>query len=206
MKICPLDPGDIRLRQACESVSLRELKSMKFQKVIDAMLDLVYGRNNKGKNHDSNKPMTVGLSANQVGIMKQISIVDLAIGRKGISDIHVLINPQIIWHSKSTFKHNEGCVNLPEIWGEVRRYKEVMVEAYDRSGNILTLHTKGWPAVLLQHEIDHLNGYLYIDRLDDPARAHKVQKGNMQEYRKKKKEWNAFIDVSSLLRTKILTQ
>lgn len=199
----PLAKNHPKLHKECEEVTKKELRTKEFQKILDEMLDIVYGRNNKGANHDKSRPMTVGLSANQIGIMKRISIVDLAIGHKGYSDIHILINPKITWHSKSLSKHDEGCVNLPEIWGSVPRYKEVEVEALDRSGNEITIRAKGWTSVLLQHEIDHLNGYLFIDRLEDPSKAHYVKKDNMVEYRKfrrKKMEWPEYIDVRDLTR------
>jgi peptide deformylase len=157
------------------------------------------GRSNKGEGHDLNRPMTVGLSANQVGIMKKISIVDLAVGKKDFNDLHVLINPKIIWHSKTKFKHFEGCVNLPEIWGEISRFSEVHVEALDRSGNIIILKLKDWPAVVLQHEIDHLNGKLFIDHLSNPKKAHFVKRDETAKWRKNRKEWSEFIDVQNLL-------
>lgn len=167
------------------------------------MLDIVYGRNNKGKNRDRNKPMTVGLSANQVGILKQISIVDLAIGQKKWNDIHVLISPRIVQHSKAHFSHREGCVNLPHIWGVVPRYTSVTVEALDRSGNELTIKARGWASVLLQHEIDHLNGHLFIDHLPDPTKAHYVDEKNMALYRKEYKNWKQLKDVSGLVVTRM---
>lgn len=196
----PLDPTDKKLRKACSEVSLKELKSREFQELIDEMLDVVYGRNNKGSSSNRDKPMTVGLSANQIGINKRISIVDLAIGKRAFSDIHVLINPVITWKSKSTFEHKEGCVNLPEIWGVVERSKWIKVDAIDRSGNKISLELKGWPAVLLQHEIDHLNGYLFIDHLKDPKKAHYVKDDHMARYRKEYKEWEVFKDVSGIVR------
>ena len=195
-----LKPTDPKLRKPCKEITRRELRTKKIQNIIESMLDIVYGRSNKGEKRNRDKPMTVGLSANQVGILKRISIVDLAISSKGFNDINVLINPKIIWHSKAKSEFREGCVNLPHIWGMVPRYKSVTVQALDRSGNELTIKAKGWTAVLLQHEIDHLNGNLFIDHLPDPKKAHYVDEDNMQLYREKHKEWDKFEDVSKLLR------
>lgn len=194
----PLKAKDKSLRAICEEVSLKELKTKEFQKLIDNMLELVYGTNNKGFSSNKIQPMTVGLSANQVGIMKKISIVDLAIGRRAFSDVHVLINPKITWKSKTIVYHREGCVNLPEIWGVIPRSKRVKVEAIDRSGNKIFLDLTGWPAVLLQHEVDHLNGKLFIDHLPDFTKAHFVKKDDMVKYRKEYKNWKYFVDVSEL--------
>lgn len=199
-KLTPLEPKDKLLRQKCKRVSMKELQSAKFQDLIEQMLDIVYGRSNKGEKQDLNMPMTVGLSANQIGIMKQISIVDMAIGNNSVSDVHVLINPKIIAHSKEKLRNREGCVNLPEIWGMVSRYKSVIVTALDRSGNKITIEAKNWAAVLLQHEIDHLNGYLFVDRLNDPKHAHFVKSDKMNKYRDHEDQWKVFKDVSELLR------
>lgn len=199
MSLEVLELGNPILRQPCLQISPTELRTRKIQDLINKMLDIVYGRNNKGSTRHTNKPMTVGLSASQVGINKKISIVDLAIGRKSHNDIHVLINPEIIWKSKSTIERREGCVNLPTIWGYVKRSKRVIVRAVDRSGNRIKLDVSGWVAILLQHEIDHLNGNLFIDHLEDPTKAYLVLQGEYKAYKKAKKEWDKFIDVTHLI-------
>ncbi len=201
MKLTPLEPTDPRLRLACQAVSRTELRTKAFQVQIDDLLSFVYGQNNKGISRVKWRPMTVGLSANQVGIMRQVSIIDLAIGHKNFSDLHVLINPVISRHGKSLATHNEGCVNLASIWGSVERYTKVTVKALDRSGNKLTLDLTGWPAVLLQHEIDHLQGRLFIDRLRDATKAHFVADDQMKDYNKKSAAtWPDLIDVTELSR------
>lgn len=196
----PLDKTDKKLRNICPPISPKELRSEKVQNNIDALLDFVYGRSNKGKGSDRSRPMTIGLSANQVGVMRRISIVDFAIRRREYSDVHVFINPKIVKHSKTTKIRWEGCVNLPGIWGEVPRYIWVVVRAFDRWGSEYVIKAKGWQAVLLQHEIDHLNGILFIDRLKNPTRAHLVKEDQYKVYKKEKKNWKIFTDVSKLKR------
>ena len=199
MTLTVLKPRDLLLRTVCVPISKKALKTTKLQETIDALLDFVYSNNNKGKKMNKNKAMTVGLSANQVGITKRIAIVDLAIGKKTYNDIHVLINSEIVWHSKTIVVRSESCVNLPNIWGFVKRYKKIKVKTLDRSGNELLLTLTGWPAILLQHEIDHLNGKLFIDKLEDPKRAHLVTDEEYKTYKKDKKNWHTYIDVSHLL-------
>lgn len=196
MKLTVLKPDDPGLRVVSEKVTIKELKDKTFQGAIELLLDYVYGNNNK---KERNKVRTVGLSANQVGLLKRISVVDMAISRKQFSDIHVLINPEIIWKSKSLQEKEEGCVNLPHVFGSVKRSKTVKVKALDRSSNELEIKATGWPAILLQHEIDHLNGHLFIDHLEDPQKAHKVLDGEIKEYRKNRKTWDKFVDVSKLV-------
>ncbi len=198
----PLLPTNRKLRQACALVLPSQLRTKAVQGEIDQLLDFVYGSNNKGSARDRTRPMTVGLSANQVGLMKQISVVDLAIGNKSHHDIHVLINPSITWHSKAVDEKSEGCVNLKTVWGIVPRYREVEVQALDRSGNRITIRAKGWAARLLQHEIDHLNGRLFIDRLPDPTKAHKVEATQLSDYNKRdqRASWPYFTDVTTLIK------
>lgn len=192
----PLHVANKILRMQAGEIALADIRKEKTQTIIENMLDFVYGTNNKGINRNKNKPMTIGLSANQVGILKKISIVDLAMRRSQHSDIHVIINPKIIKHSKVVLLRREGCVNLPNIWGMVPRYKSVTVQYIDRWGNDVVMKAKGWVAVLMQHEIDHLNGTLFIDRLSDPKKAHKVEDKQLLEYKKRYKDWDTFIDVT----------
>lgn len=199
--LIPLAATDQRLRQVCVEVSRRELRTGAVQAEIEQMLAFVYGHNHKAASHQRRRPVTVGLSANQVGIMRRISIVDLAIGRRDASDIHALINPRILARSQAVTRHSEGCVNLPQIWGPVERCRRVTVQALDRSGNTLTIEADGWAAVLLQHEIDHLSGQLFIDHLADPAKAHLVAPGDMKAYNKTSAtDWPHYIDVRHLVR------
>ena len=184
MNLKILSPDNNKLRNPCSTISSKELRLKATQDLIEELLNFVYGNNNKGRERNKSKPTTVGLSANQVGIPRQISIIDLAIGHKAFNDIHTLVNPKIIWISKSIISRPEGCVNLPNIWGVVERSSRVKVEALDRSGNKLLFDIHGWAAILLQHEIDHLNGKLFIDLLVNPKKAHLVHDTEFKNYKK----------------------
>lgn len=213
-KLKPLIAEDPILRKVSEEISLKELKKVKTQKIIEQMLQFIKATSNKnppkvktlnspkgeykGKSRNTKKIMVVGLSANQVGILKRISVVDLGIGQKRYSDHLVLVNPKIIANSKSTFEHREGCVNLPNTWGMVKRYKTVKVQAFDRSGNKLIIYGKGWLSILLQHEIGHLNGELFIDFLENPKKAFYIPDNMHANYKENFKNWDKFIDVSHL--------
>lgn len=201
MILTPLDQHDPRLRQVCAEVTKAQLRERQQQHEIDALINYVYGVVDQSAGHESgdrSRPRTVGLSANQVGIMKQICVVDMAIGRKGYHDVRVLVNPRIIARSKAEQRKPEGCVNFVTTWGVTVRSRTVEVLALDRSGNELLMKLTGWPAILLQHEVDHLHGRLFIDRLPDPTRAHRVTLSEYAEYRKMKPEqWTKLVDVSA---------
>jgi peptide deformylase len=194
----PLLPDDILLRKKCKIVSLRELRTKDVQNVINQLLDYVYA-NSKSTKNGKKKPRVVGLSANQLGYDLNVAVVDLAIGHKDYNDIHVLVNPVITWSSKTLIEKDEGCVNLPDVRGLVKRSRRIKIEAFDRSGNKLTLDLNGWPAVLLQHEIGHLNGKLFIDYLSNPKKAFLVKQKDFSNYKKNSKTWDKFIDVSDLV-------
>ena len=134
-----LASSDKRLRMVCEPISKKLLRQPQTQELIDTLLEYTFYHNNKGVNRIRIKPSTVGLSGNQIGIMKQISVVDLAISHKRFSELFVLINPEIIWRSKSILERTESCVNLKHIWGIVARSSRIKVKALDRSGNMLSL-------------------------------------------------------------------
>jgi peptide deformylase len=197
MVLTPLDQNDPRLRQACAPVERSALRRKDQQLEIDALLEFVYGRPPEEEGPQAPQPMTVGLSANQVGIMKQICVVDLSIGRRGYHDVYVLINPTVVWSSRMMAERTEGCVNFPHWWGVTLRPARLRVQAWDRSGNEITLGVSGWPATLLSHEIDHLKGHLFIDRLRNPHEAHLVEASDYPVYRKTRKgEWTKTVDVS----------
>jgi len=200
MTLKPLSQDDPRLRQVCAPLTRVQLREREQQLEIDALVELVWPLGTKPASaavRDQTRPSTVGLSANQAGIMKQICVVDLAIGHRGYTDLHMLVNPKIIWRGKAMVKRTEGCVNFPTTWGVTERSRSVRVAAWDRSGNEIELKLVGWPASLLQHELVHLEGHLFIDRMLDPAHAHLVTRNQYATYRKSKPEdWRTFVDMS----------
>jgi peptide deformylase len=100
----------------------------------------------------------VGLAAPQVGRSERLTVVDVHGAR------HVLINPEII-EREGSLKWEEGCLSIPEIYGDVMRSERVIVRALDRDGNAFEVEGTELLGVCLQHEIDHLNGRLFIDHL-----------------------------------------
>ena len=108
----------------------------------------------------------VGLAGPQVAVFKRIVIINVS-GREG--DDHVFLNPRIL-DGQGHEVADEGCLSVPGIWAPVERYAEVTVQAMDPTGRRLTLEAEGLLARAFQHEIDHLDGVLFIDRLTDEAR------------------------------------
>lgn len=105
------------------------------------------------------EPEGVGLASTQIGLDEAFFVAKN--GQKFIS----VINPKILSTGKRTKKYFEGCLSTPNIWGEVKRHTIIKVSYKDQSGKNTTTTLKGIPAWIFQHEIDHLNGILFQDRV-----------------------------------------
>lgn len=117
----------------------------------------------------------VGLAAPQVDVGLRLAVIetppDLDEEGEEIEDsreLFVVINPEITWKSRKIANGIEGCLSIPGYVGEVARPDKIRVTGYDRNGKKFSLRLRDWTARIFQHEIDHLDGILYIDRLTDP--------------------------------------
>jgi peptide deformylase len=106
----------------------------------------------------------IGLAAIQVGIPKRMLVIDVARDGEDKQPLYI-INPEITWVSDDDQLYEEGCLSLPEHYAEVERPAEVKVSYLDRNGDRQELHADGLLAVCLQHEMDHLEGILFVDHL-----------------------------------------
>ena len=106
----------------------------------------------------------IGLAAPQVGIGQSFLIYDVA-PREDNRSLHVLINPRIVVSEGEIISENEGCLSVPEYRADVKRAQKILVEGVDRDGNPLRFEADGMLAIVIQHELDHLNGTLFIDRI-----------------------------------------
>lgn len=106
----------------------------------------------------------VGLAAPQVGIGQSFIVYDIT-SRENGHDLHVLVNPKIITSEGEILSENEGCLSVPDFRADVRRAERILVEGADRDGNPLHFEADGLLAIVIQHELDHLNGTLFIDHI-----------------------------------------
>jgi peptide deformylase len=107
----------------------------------------------------------VGLAGPQVGLLKRIFVTHA----EG-DDTRVFINPSIIWTSQEQVKGEEGCLSVPGVWADVKRPERIKVQAWNEKGRAFTLEVSGMLARVIQHEYDHLEGVLFIDRLNETVR------------------------------------
>ena len=106
----------------------------------------------------------IGLAAIQIGVPKRVITMDLS-KKEDNHEPQVFINPEVIWKSEETSKYEEGCLSIPEFYEEVERPAAVKVKYLDVDGKEREIEAKGLVATCLQHEIDHINGVLFIDHI-----------------------------------------
>jgi peptide deformylase len=113
-------------------------------------------------------PGCVGIAAPQVGMLRRIIAVDVAVHRRGSQEenhgLLVLVNPEILAMGGRQLVR-EGCMSVPDYTANVQRGQWVLVDALDREGKQIILEAVGFEAVAIQHEVDHLDGYLFLDRV-----------------------------------------
>ena len=117
----------------------------------------------------------IGLAAVQVGVMQRIVTIDLARENEPKAPM-VFINPEIVWSSEELSSYQEGCLSIPDYYEEVERPARVRVEYLDRDGKEQELVAEGLLATCIQHEVDHLNGVLFIDHISRLKRERVMKK------------------------------
>ena len=143
-----IEPDPI-LRKKCEPLEKVDIET---KKLMDDMLETMYAAPG------------IGLAAIQVGILRRLVVIDISKAEEKKNPIF-LINPQIIHKSKKTSVYEEGCLSLPGQFAEIERPAECTLKYVDYNGREKELKAEGLLATCVQHEVDHLNGILFIDYL-----------------------------------------
>jgi peptide deformylase len=139
------DPDPI-LRQKAEKIPSKRIKSKEIQELIGDMTETL--QHSEG----------IGLAAPQIG--ESLRLIVVMYNDRPLA----LVNPKIIKKSWRKVTSEEGCLSLPDVFGRLRRHKSVTVKARNPEGAKVTIPAKGLESIVMQHEIDHLNGILFIDR------------------------------------------
>ena len=113
----------------------------------------------------------VGLAATQVDVHERVIVIDTSEAR---NELHVLINPVIIARSEEMVFGDEGCLSVPETYDKVRRHAGVTVRALDRDGRMRDIEAEGLLAVCVQHEMDHLEGKVFVEYLS-PLKRNRIK-------------------------------
>ena len=155
-----------------KSKSLEKVDN-ELRKLMDDMLETMYSAPG------------IGLAAVQIGILKRLIVIDLSSGDQKKNPLY-LVNPEIIFRSKTTSIREEGCLSLPGHFAEVERPSECHINYIDYNGNKKVLKAEGLLSTCIQHEIDHLNGILFIDYLSKLKRDMIIKKLKKNKQNKKK--------------------
>jgi peptide deformylase len=127
----------------------------------------------------------VGLAANQVGVLKQIVTIKFEDKENNRKANYILFNPRIIQYSEETAIIEEGCLSLPEQYADVKRPKEIILEYIDEKEKTIKKQIDGYESRILQHEIDHLSGKLFVDYLSSLKRNMLIKKvKKLQNFKK----------------------
>lgn len=158
--------GALVLRERAAEVSAEEIRTPEFQALVARMVDSM------------RKAPGVGLAAPQLGVSKRVFVVEdqaelqtaltpqeLAERERVPVPLRVFVNPVVRPVGEEKVAFFEGCLSVAGFAGMVERYREVEVSALDENAQPVTWRVRGWPARILQHEMDHLDGVLYVDRM-----------------------------------------
>jgi peptide deformylase len=154
--------GDPVLRERAREVTSDELRSRRVQQLIDDMIETMRGA------------AGAGLAANQVGALLRVAVIEVGADNprypyKPPIPLTVMINPRLDWVGDETVEINEGCLSVPDLRGTVDRHLSVRVRYLDRDGHQHEEIRRGLTAGTFQHEVDHLDGVLFLDRVRDPT-------------------------------------
>ncbi|MCL1886378.1 MAG: peptide deformylase [Betaproteobacteria bacterium] len=160
---------DPRLNKAARPVTAFDKR---LQTLVGNMAETMYGAPG------------IGLAAPQVDVHEQIIVIDISEERQALQ---VFINPEIIAAGKEKAVFDEGCLSVPGIYEEVERPAWVTVRAQDVNGKFFEIRAEGLMAVCIQHEIDHLKGFIFVDYLSQLKR-NRIKAKLLKEEREKKRE------------------
>lgn len=184
MQIKFLEPNNPLLTKISQAIPEEQINSPETQKIVRTMLKVAFG-----EQEDSKKPVMVGLAAPQIGILKRIILVDIKADGKGkVGNLRIYINPEIIWKSEEQEEWYEGCYSTREVCGIISRPTSIKIKAFTistKKPKLIEEKYDGYVARIFQHEIDHLEGKVFIDHINDPEKLHLVEKSEFPLYRDK---------------------
>jgi peptide deformylase len=159
---------DPRLKQKAKPVAAVDAR---IRRLMDDMAETMYAAPG------------IGLAAPQVGALERVIVVDVA-EKDAQPNLLRMANPELVWTSDDTAVYNEGCLSLPDQYAEVTRPRAIRVRYLDHDGIMRDLETDGLLSTCIQHEIDHLDGILFVDHLSALKRGIILRK--LQKARKAK--------------------
>jgi peptide deformylase len=185
------------LNRVATRVSEAEIGTPTVKKIVAKLFAAAGGQIEAGR-ADAAKGRTrrlVGLAAPQIGVPRRIIVVDTKVTpeRKGESHLECLINPEIVWRSRETTPGREGCFSAGPVWGIVRRPIAVKIRALTPEGKAIEQIFEGFTARIVQHEIDHLDGVRFPERIRSDRHRHWVHAEELFNYAKRPEGWPCIV-------------
>ncbi len=171
-----------------KSADIRQIDN-NLRTVVRRMFDLMYEANG------------IGLAANQIGLPLRVFVMNLAARPEEADQEFVFINPQIT-NRKGTEVGEEGCLSIPKLYADVRRPSDVQIEAFDLDGQLFEMSLDDLPARVVQHELDHLDGVMFTDKVVESQRKDVEPVLNVfEETLRQAQAANAYLSDDELLKT-----
>jgi peptide deformylase len=185
-----ITPGSASLNEVSTAIPPDQIAAAETKQLIAAMLAIASGRQG-----DIEKKTMVGLAAPQLGINKRVIVVDVtSTGMGEVPELRAYINPVITARSSQTELGREGCFSTGNVCGAVERASEVTIEAYDQAGKLVKEQYIGFTARIFQHEVDHLDGIRFPDRITEVSNLHWVEDEQFGDYREQWLTWPTHCD------------
>jgi peptide deformylase len=181
--VSPQHPG---LNEVSKPVKKSAAASAWVRKIITKLLQAASDQQQASprSKHSKKRRMLVGLAAPQIGEPWRIIVMDTAISaeRKVPGKLECFVNPEIVWRSRETAEGREGCFSAGPVWGLVRRPVAVKIRAIDASGDVVERIFEGFQARIVCHEIDHLDGIRFPERIKSDHKRHWVHTEEWPDY------------------------
>lgn len=184
----PHDPG---LNRRAQAVDPKLIQTPFIQDIVRRLFEAA-GSQQENSRRSKARRMLVGLAGPQIGAPWRITVLDTRVtaDRKNSGRLECFINPEIVWRSKETEEAREGCFSAGPVWGLVRRSVAVKVKAYTPEGKKLVKVYEGFTARIIQHEIDHMDGIRFPDRIKSDKKRHWVHAEEIPLYPENIHHWH----------------
>ncbi|HET8671493.1 MAG TPA: peptide deformylase, partial [Candidatus Saccharimonadales bacterium] len=185
-----ISPSEPLLRRPARHVMPEEINTKRVKHLIRRLYWVAYGQRRNSRQGQQRRTL-VGLAAPQIGEALRIVLIDTGVdsSRKKYGRLECFINPEIVWRSRETDEGREGCFSTGQVWGLVRRPIAIKVRAFNTENEQFECILEGFSARIACHEIDHLDGIRFPDRIRSDKKRHWVHTEELNEYPKHVKHW-----------------
>jgi peptide deformylase len=183
-------PGDPCLSHVAREVPRESISKQAFQQLIKRLLEVAGSQRRRGSDKQKRRTL-VGLAAPQIGEPWRVILIDTKVdrNRRKYGKLECFINPELVWRSHETSEEREGCFSTGPVWGLVRRPLAVKIRGYGPDGVLREKILEGFSAHIACHEIDHLDGIRFPDRITSDRKRHWVHTEELLDYPEQAKRW-----------------